>query len=292
MAKKQKNTNWLRIVNSYITTTFSITLLLFLLGIIALLYLSSSQISNYVKENISFSVFIKEDAKEVDILKLQKMLDAKPYVKSTYYITKDMAAEQMKKDLGESFLDMLSENPLPPSIEVKYKADYAVPDSIKKIEKEISTFPIVEEMYYQKDLVYIIYKNLNTISFFVFIISIFLLVVAVALINNTIRLLIYSKRFLIKTMQLVGATKSFIRAPYVAKAVYQGLIASFLAMGLITGVVYFLQQQLSDIIDLYDIKVLGITYGVILLSGIFISLISSFFAVNRYLRLRSSELYY
>lgn len=292
MAKKQKNKGWLRIVNSYITTTFSITLLLFLLGIIALLYLSSSQISNYVKENISFSVFIKEDAKEVDILKLQKMLDAKPYVKSTFYITKDMAAEQMKKDLGESFLDMLSENPLPPSIEVKYKADYAVPDSIKKIEKEISQFPIVEEMYYQKDLVYIIFKNLNTISFFVFIISIFLLVVAIALINNTIRLLIYSKRFLIKTMQLVGATKSFIRAPYVAKAVYQGLIASLLAMGLITGVVYFLQQQLSDIIDLYDIKVLGITYGVMLVSGIFISLISSFFAVNRYLRLRSSELYY
>lgn len=292
MAKKQKNTNWFRIVNSYITTTFSITLLLFLLGIIALLYLSSSQISNYVKENISFSVFIKEDAKEVDILKLQKMLDAKPYVKSTFYITKDMAAEQMKKDLGESFLEMLSENPLPPSIEVKYKADYAVPDSIKKIEKEISQFPIVEEMYYQKDLVYIIYKNLHTISFFVFIISLFLLVVAVALINNTIRLLIYSKRFLIKTMQLVGATKSFIRAPYIAKAVYQGLIASLLAMGLITGVVYFLQQQLSDIINLYDIKVLGITYVFILVSGIFISLISSFFAVTRYLRLRSSELYY
>ncbi|NMD00561.1 MAG: cell division protein FtsX, partial [Bacteroidales bacterium] len=223
---------------------------MFLLGIISLLYLSSSQINNYVKENISFSVFIKEDAKEVDILKLQKMLDAKPYVKSTCYITKDMAAEQMKKDLGESFLELLSENPLPPSIEVKYKADYAVPDSIKKIEKEISQYPIVEEMYYQKDLVYIIYKNINTISFFVLLISLFLLVVAVALINNTIRLLIYSKRFLIKTMQLVGATKSFIRAPYVAKSLYQGIIASFIAMALITAVVYFLQLQLGDMINL------------------------------------------
>lgn len=292
MNKKQKNTNWLRIINSYITTTFSITLLLFLVGIIALLYLSSSQINNYVKENISFSVFIKEDAKEVDILKLQKMLDAKPYVKSTYYITKDMAAEQMKKDLGESFLEMLNENPLPPSIEVKYKADYAVPDSIKKIEKEIKAFPIVDEVYYQRDLVYIIYKNLNTISFFVLIISILLLVIAIALINNTIRLLIYSKRFLIKTMQLVGATKSFIRFPYVAKAVYQGLIASFMAIGFISAVVYFLQQQLSEIINFYDTKLLGITYGIILLSGIFISFISSYFAVTRYLRLRLSELYY
>ncbi|HNV95133.1 MAG TPA: permease-like cell division protein FtsX [Bacteroidales bacterium] len=290
--KKQKKSNWIRIVNSYITTTFSITLLLFLLGIISLLYLSSSQINNYVKENISFSVFIKEDAKEVDILKLQKMLDAKPYVKSTCYITKDMAAEQMKKDLGESFLELLSENPLPPSIEVKYKADYAVPDSIKKIEKEISQYPIVEEMYYQKDLVYIIYKNINTISFFVLLISLFLLVVAVALINNTIRLLIYSKRFLIKTMQLVGATKSFIRAPYVAKSLYQGIIASFIAMALITAVVYFLQLQLGDMINLYDIRVLGITYLVILFTGIIICLLSSFFAVNRYLRLRTADLYF
>jgi len=292
MAKKKNNNHLFRIVNSYITTTFSITLLLFLLGIIALLYLSSSQISNYVKENISFSVFIKEDAKEVDILKLQKILDAKPYVKSTFYITKDMAAQQLKKDLGESFLELLSENPLPPSIEVKYKADYAIPDSIKKIEKEISQYPIVEEMYYQKDLVYIIYKNLNTISFFVFIISIFLLVVAVALINNTIRLLIYSKRFLIKTMQLVGATKGFVRAPYVLKAFYQGIIASFLAMALITGVIYFLQQQLSDIVNFYDWHLLAITYAIILLAGMIVSLLSSYFAVNRYLRLKTSELYF
>lgn len=137
-----------------------------MLGIVALLYISSEQIGNYVKENISFSVFIKEEAKEPDILKLQKLIDAKPYVKSTHYITKDMAAEQLKKDLGESFLDMLTENPLPPSIEVKYKAEYANPDSIKKIEKEIGQYPIVEEMYYQKDLLYVIYKNLNTISLF------------------------------------------------------------------------------------------------------------------------------
>ncbi len=291
MAKPKKNRYWFRIVNSYITTTVSITLLLFLLGIIALLYISSGQISNYVKENISFSVFIKEDAKEADILKLQKMIDAKPYVKSTLYITKEMAAEQLKKDLGESFLEMLTENPLPPSIEVKYKAEYANPDSIRKIEKEIGEFPIVEEMYYQKDLIYVIYKNLNTISFFVLIISVFLLVIAVALINNTIRLLIHSKRFIIKSMQLVGATKSFIRAPFIMKSLYQGLISAIFSMLLISGVIYYLQNNFSDLINFYEYKTLGITYGIILTSGIIITLFSSFFAVNRYLRARTSELY-
>lgn len=291
MTKKNKNRYWLRIVNSYITTTFSITLLLILLGIITLLYVSSEQISNYVKENISFSVFIKEDAKEADILKLQKLIDAKPYVKSTLYITKDMAAEQLKKDLGESFLEMLTENPLPPSIEVKYKAEYANPDSIKKIEKEISTLPVVDEMYYQKDLLYLIYKNLNTISFFMFIISLFLLLVTVALINNTIRLLIYSKRFIIKSMQLVGATKSFIRTPFILKSVYQGLVSAVLAIIFISAVIYYLQMNLSDIINFYDIKIFGITYGLIFTTGIIITLISSFLAVNRYLRLRTSELY-
>lgn len=292
MAKKQKNRYWLRIINSYISTTFSITLLLFLLGIVALLYISSEQIGNYVKENISFSVFIKEEAKEPDILKLQKLIDAKPYVKSTHYITKDMAADQLKKDLGESFLEMLTENPLPPSIEVKYKAEYANPDSIKKIEKEIGQYPIVEEMYYQKDLLYVIYKNLNTISFFMLVISIFLLVVAVALINNTIRLLIYSKRFIIKSMQLVGATKSFIRTPFILNSIYQGIISAFIAIVFISAVIYYLQNNLSDIINFYDYKTLGITYGIILLAGLTVTLISSFFAVNRYLRLRTSDLYF
>lgn len=292
MAKKQKNRYWLRIINSYISTTFSITLLLFLLGIVALLYISSEQIGNYVKENISFSVFIKEEAKEPDILKLQKLIDAKPYVKSTHYITKDMAAEQLKKDLGESFLDMLTENPLPPSIEVKYKAEYANPDSIKKIEKEIGQYPIVEEMYYQKDLLYVIYKNLNTISLFILVISIFLLVVAVALINNTIRLLIYSKRFIIKSMQLVGATKSFIRTPFVLNSIYQGIISALIAIVFISAVIYYLQNNLSDIINFYNYKTLGITYGIILLAGLTVTLISSFLAVNRYLRLRTSDLYF
>jgi len=291
MAKKRKNTYLFRIINSYVTTTISITLLLFLLGLISLMYLTSDKISNYVKENISFTVFIKDDAKEADILKLQKLIDAKPYVKSTLYITKDMAADQLKKDLGESFLELLTENPLPPSIEVKYKAEYAVPDSIDKIAKDISKYPIVDEMYYQKDLIYLVHKNLNTIGFFIMILSLFLLIIAIALINNTIRLLVYSKRFLIKSMQLIGATNGFIKVPFIIKAVYQGFISSILAILLLSTLIFYLQNNLSDIINFYDPKILGITFGFILISGLLITFLSSFFAVNKYLRLKISDLY-
>jgi cell division transport system permease protein len=291
MAKKRKNTYLFKIINSYVTTTISITLLLFLLGLISLMYLTSDKISNYVKENISFTVFIKDDAKEADILKLQKLIDAKPYVKSTLYITKDMAADQLKKDLGESFLELLTENPLPPSIEVKYKAEYAVPDSIDKIAKDISKYPIVDEMYYQKDLIYLVHKNLNTIGFFIMILSLFLLIIAIALINNTIRLLVYSKRFLIKSMQLIGATNGFIKVPFIIKAVYQGFISSILAILLLSTLIFYLQNNLSDIINFYEPKILGITFGFILISGLLITFLSSFFAVNKYLRLKISDLY-
>lgn len=292
MRRKIKNTSWLRIINSYVTATFSITLLLFLLGIISILYISSHQLEKYVKENISFNIFLKEGSNELEVLKLQKLLDSKPYVKSTKYVTQEMAAEVLKADLGESFLELLDENPLPPSIEVKYHADYAVPDSINKIEKEITQYPIVDEVYYQKDLLYVIYNNLNRISFFVFIISLLLLIIAIALINNTIRLLIYSRRFLIKTMQLIGATRSFIRKPYILKSMLQGLIAAILASLLLTMLVYYLQNEVSEVLSLFNVEILGLTYAVIISSGLIISFLSSYFAVNKYLRIRGTELYY
>ncbi len=292
MRRKIKNTSWLRIINSYVTATFSITLLLFLLGIITILYISSHQLEKYVKENISFNIFLKEGSNELEVLKLQKLLDSKAYVKSTKYVTREMAAEVLKADLGESFLELLDENPLPPSIEVKYHADYAVPDSINKIEKEITQYPIVDEVYYQKDLLYVIYNNLTRISFFVFIISLLLLIIAIALINNTIRLLIYSRRFLIKTMQLIGATRTFIRKPYILKSMLQGLIAAILACSLLTMLVYYLQNEVSEVLSLFNVEILGLTYAVIISSGLIISFLSSYFAVNKYLRIRGTELYY
>lgn len=281
-----------RLISSYITTVISISLVLFMLGLIGILALSSKRLSNYVKENISFSVFLKDDIKDADILRLQKNLDAAPYVKSTLFITKDMAAEQLKKDLGEEFVEYLEYNPLPQAIEVKYYAEYANPDSIALIERELKQFPQVSEVYYQKNLVSLINDNVNKISFIVLIFSILLLVVAVALINNTMRLSVYSKRFNIKTMQLVGATKSFIRWPFIKASVFQGIFAAIIAIALLSAVITVAERELDNIISLSDFSLTGALFGIVILLGVIITSLSSFFAVSRYLRLKSSELYF
>lgn len=281
-----------RLISSYITTVISISLVLFMLGLIGIIALSSKRLSNYVKENISFSVFLKDDVKEADILKLQKNLDAAPYVKSTLFITKDMAAEQLKKDLGEEFVEYLEYNPLPQAIEVKYKAEYANPDSIALIERELKEFSQVSEVYYQKNLVSLINDNVNRISLIVLTFSILLLVVAMALINNTMRLSVYSKRFNIKTMQLVGATRSFIRWPFLKASVFQGVIASLISIGLLSAVIKVVDRELNSIISLNDFTLIGILFGLEIIVGVLITSLSSYFAVNKYLRLKSSELYF
>ncbi|NCO54175.1 MAG: cell division protein FtsX [Bacteroidetes bacterium CG02_land_8_20_14_3_00_31_25] len=281
-----------RLISSYITTVISISLVLFMLGLIGILALSSKRLSNYVKENISFSVFLKDDIKDADILKLQKNLDAAPYVKSTLFITKDMAAEQLKKDLGEEFVDYLEYNPLPQAIEVKYKAEYANPDSIALIERELKEYSQVSEVYYQKNLVSLINENVNRISLIVLAISILLLIVAIALINNTIRLSVYSKRFNIKTMQLVGATRGFIRWPFLKASVYQGIIASLISIALLSAVIKIADSELNSIISLNDFTLIGLLFGLEILAGVVITSFSSYFAVNKFLRSKSSELYY
>ena len=281
-----------RLISSYITTVISISLVLFMLGLIGILALSSKRLSNYVKENISFSVFLKDDIKDADILKLQKNLDAAPYVKSTLFITKDMAAEQLKKDLGEEFVDYLEYNPLPQAIEVKYKAEYANPDSIALIERELKEYSQVSEVYYQKNLVSLINENVNRISLIVLAISILLLIVAIALINNTIRLSVYSKRFNIKTMQLVGATRGFIRWPFLKASVYQGIIAPLISIALLSAVIKIADSELNSIISLNDFTLIGLLFGLEILAGVVITSFSSYFAVNKFLRSKSSELYY
>ena len=266
--------------------------MLFMLGLIGIIVLSSKRLSNYVKENISFSVFLKDNVKDADILRLQKNLDAAPYVKSTLFITKDMAAGQLKKDLGEEFTEYLEYNPLPQAIEVKYYAEYANPDSIAVIERELKEFPQVSEVYYQKNLVSLINDNVNRISLIVLAFSILLLIVAVALINNTMRLSVYSKRFNIKTMQLVGATKDFIMLPFLKASVFQGIIAAIIAITLLSAVITVAESELDAIISLNDFTLIRILFGLIILLGVLITSLSSFFAVNRYLRLKSSDLYF
>lgn len=279
-------------MSSFVTTIISISLVLFLLGLTGLLILNSKKLSDYVKENIGFSVILKEDVKEVDIIKLQKDLDAAEYVKSTKYVTKDEAAEELKEELGEDFIEFLGYNPLLSSIDVKFFAEYANPDSIALIEQDLAEYTQIQEVFYQKSLIQLVNENVKKISLIILVFSVILFLISFALINNTIRLSVYSKRFLINTMQLIGANKSFIRWPFLLKSILHGIIGALLAIAMLIGIIYMAQKELKGVISFQDIEIVGILFMLVIVLGIIITWVSTFFAVNKYLRLKTNELYY
>lgn len=278
--------------SSSFTIVISITLVLVLLGLLSLLVLKAKAVSDFVKENITITVFLDENAKDADVIMLQKSIDASPYRRSSAYITKDEAAKTLQQDLGEDFIKTLGYNPLQPSIEVNLKAEYANNDSIAWIEKELREDTKVKDVLYQKSMVSTVNENIRTVSISILVFSGILLLIAVALINNTIRLAIYSKRFLIRTMNLVGATQRFIRRPFVLSGVRNGIFGSILAIAIISGVVYLL-DRIPDfhLIDISDIKTLGMIYGLVVALGILITWISTSLAVRKYLRQDIDALY-
>ena len=280
-----------RLRGSYVTLVISISLVLFLLGILGLVIINARGLSDYFRESLSFSVMLDEGAKEADIRMLQKDLDAKPYVKSTEYISKDAAAAKLKQDLGEDFVNFLGYNPLSPTIDVFLYAGFTSPDSVSKIEKYIRDYPFVKDVYYQESLLYLINENVRKISVFILVISIFLFLIALTIITNTIRLSIYSKRFLIRTMQLVGATRGFIRRPFLVRGAMHGLIAGLIAMLLLLGLVYLVEREFFAILTFQSIQMLIILGVILILTGIVITVISTFFSVNRYLGISEDKLY-
>ncbi|MBA3705024.1 MAG: cell division protein FtsX [Bacteroidetes bacterium] len=263
-----------------------------MLGLLGIIILNTRKISDNVKENIGFQIILNDNAKEVEIQHLTKTLDASDYVKSTEFINKDEAAKRLQEDLGEDFINFLGYNPLLSSINVHLKAEYANADSLTWIEKELLTSKLVKEVIYQKSLVSMINENVNKISFVILIFSGLLMLIALALINNTIRLSIYSKRFIIKTMQLVGATQGFIRRPFVLNGIKHGIYGALIAIGMLMTVLYFAQKQLPELIELQDSKMLATLFGLVIVLGIIISGISTSLAVRKYLRLKSDDLYY
>ena len=262
-----------------------------MLGLLGLMLLQAKNLSNYVKENIGFSVILKEDVKEVDIVKFQKSLDASPYVKSTEYIDKERAAKELTADLGEDFVGFLGYNPLLASIDVRLKADYANPDSLQWIESKMMENPRIKEVFYQKDLVVLVNENIKRISLVISVFSILLLIIAVTLINNSIRLSLYSKRFIIKTMQLVGATPAFIQRPFVWRGIVNGLIGAMIAVSGILVLLYYAQQKMPELFNLQDVELLGSLFGLVLLLSVIITWISTSLAVRRYLRMKTDKLY-
>ena len=278
--------------SSYLTLVVSVSLVLFLLGVLGLVLINAKELSDYFRESLSFSVMLNDEAKEADIRMLQKDLDGKLYVKSTEYVSKEEAAAKMKEELGEDFINFLGDNPLPPSIDVYLYANYTSPDSVAKIEKYVLEYPFVKEVYYQESLLFLINENVRKISFFLVVISSFLFLIALTIINNTIRLSVYSKRFLIRTMQIVGATRAFIRRPFLVQSAFQGLMAALLAMGLLMGLLYLIEREFLMMFTFESTNLLILLGISLIITGVLINIISTFFSVNRYLSISEDKLYY
>ncbi len=292
MKSQEQKISKRKLRSSYFSLTISVSLVLFALGLVGLLLLNAHKLSKHVKENIGFSVILYDDVKEVEMMRLQKNLDASPYVKTTRHITKQQAAKELIEDMGEDFVELLGYNPLLPSIEVRLYAAYANADSIQVIEDHLVQYPQVKEVAYQKSLIEIVNKNIRKVSMVLLVFSGLLFLISMTLINNTIRLSVYSKRFLIKTMQLVGATKPFVRTPFIIKSLTNTLYSILIAYVLLGGVVYLIDQEFPELTILYDIDTLAILFLSILVIGMTIIYFSTWFAVNKYLRLHSNDLYY
>jgi len=279
-------------LNSRLTSVVSIALVLFLLGLVFLIGLLGNKLSVYVKENISFSIVLKDDLKEADIKKMQKTLSDQPFIKSTEYISKEQALKELEAELGENTEAFLGFNPLPSSIEVKLNYEYANSDSLQFIEKQIKGYTSVSDLLYRKDMMELVNDNIKKIGLILLGFAAILMVISFVLIGNTIRLLVYSKRFIIHTMKLVGATSGFIRRPFVKYNVVSGLFAALIAIFMLTGTLYYIQSELDDFIRIVDMQTLIVVYGVILFLGISLSVFATIISVNRYLRMEGDKLYY
>ena len=291
MSKKENRTYSRRIRSSYITSIISISLVLLLLGLVGLLLINGSNIKRQVMESIGFNVILKENVKEADIYQLQKILDAREYILSTEYITKEEAALETEQMLGEDFISFLGYNPLPPSIRVRLHQPWANPDSVMMIEQDLVKYNSIEEVYYKKSLLYAVYENIRQITIIILGFSVLLTLISVTLINNTIRLSVYSKRFIINTMQLIGATRRIIRRPFLLRGAASGFTGSLIALVILFGLIYLLQDEFEGVISFKDYDLLAILALGVIVVGVVINWISTFFAVNKYLNMKTDKLY-
>jgi len=275
----------------YISTVFGIAMVLSMVGLLGLILVEANNLSRYVKENIVLNIFVDDAAHETDVLQLQKQLDANPMVKQTQYVSKELAARNLQKDLGEDFVKFLGYNPLSQSLDVYLKAEYANNADIEKFKTQLLKNPLVKEVKYQQSLVDQMNQNITTISLIILAFAGIFVILSVALINNTIRLAIYSQRFLIKSMQLVGATKGFIRKPFILYGIWHGILGALIAIIILLGTLSLAYKEIPDLIILRNYTEFGLIFVVIIGLGIFISGFSTFLAVNKFLRLKIYNLY-
>lgn len=281
-----------RLISSYFSVIISIALVLFLLGLLGMLVLNANTISNNFKERVQLNIYFNDSAKDVEIKQLERSLALSPYAKEAKYISKEDAAEFLKTEYGEDFLDDVGYNPLQNSIDVNFKAEYVTETYLDSISQVILTKKYVNDVQYDKDLVSVMNSNVKRISFWILIISALFTLIAVLLINSSIRLAVYSKRFIIKTMQMVGATKQFIRRPFILKSVRLGIIGALLALIGMAIVLYYINKTFPELELLGNPVLTSALFVIVFLLGIIITWISTYFATQRFLNLKTDQLYY
>lgn len=280
-----------RLAGAWLSTVISISLVLLLVGVAGLLVANARSVSDYFKENMQVSVLMKQEVGDDEAMEYVSDLDAKPFIKSTTFVSREQGAKEMTDLLGEDFLNVFEAAPIPVSVDVTLKADYVSSDSLEVVKNEIMKSPLVDEVVYQQSLVDKLNTNLRKISMVLGVFIVLLLFISFVLINNTVRLNVFSRRFTIHTMRLVGATKSFIRAPFLVQAVFQGLFSALLATLMLVGILFFVRSEFAQLFEVFRLDMLLIVIGVEILAGVLICVVSTALVVGRLVSLSKDELY-
>ena len=280
-----------RLANSYLSTVISISLVLLLVGIASLLLVNARSVSDYFKENMQVSILLKQEVEDDQAAALKAVIDSMRFIKTTETVSREQGIREMSDMLGEDFLSVFSSAPVPISIMATLNAEYMSPDSLEVVSREVSAFPEVDEVVWQQNLVNALNSNLGKISLVIGVFILLLLFISYVLINNTVRLNVFSRRFTIHTMQLVGATRSFIRAPFMVQACFQGLISAFGAIIMLVAILFFLRSEFAQLFEVFELSSLLVVVGIVVVTGLVICLFSTYFVVNRLVRLSKDELY-
>ena len=280
-----------RLAGAWLSTVISISLVLLLVGVAGLLVANARSVSDYFKENMQVSVLMKQEVGDDEAMEYVSDLDAKPFIKSTTFVSREQGAKEMTDLLGEDFLNVFEAAPIPVSVDVTLTADYVSSDSLEVVKNEIMKSPLVDEVVYQQSLVDKLNTNLRKISMVLGVFIVLLLFISFVLINNTVRLNVFSRRFTIHTMRLVGATKSFIRAPFLVQAVFQGLFSALLATLMLVGILFFVRSEFAQLFEVFRLDMLLIVIGVEILAGVLICVVSTALVVGRLVSLSKDELY-
>jgi len=292
MGIKEKNIIARRLLHSYLSSIISIALVLMLIGFFGILAANAGSVQNYFKENVRVSAILKENVEEPQAKKLQQQLEKHPAVKGSKFISKEQGTREMKQMLGENFLEAFDSNPIPISIDLYLKGEYFNPDSIRHVAASLLENKQIEEVAYQESLLEILNENFERFAYIFLIFAGLLMFISFVLINNTVRLNVYSKRFSIYTMRLVGAKRSFIRAPFLVKSIFQGVLSGLLAVLALLGLLYLVRNEFEQMFAIFDMQLVAYVLAGVVVLGAVICLVCTFFVVNKLVSLNNDDLYY